>query len=178
MLTGEEAEGVQPDQRLHPAKPGPDRGLAEDLDQPELAGALGVGTATQLSGVVAHLDDANLVAVPLAEQRHRPDPPRLGLVGDEGADFQVVDQYGVHLVLDVAEQLGVDGGRRGEVEAQPAGRVLRTGLGRRLPHQAADGAMDEVCLLYTSDAADEEDSVDLGGRRIIKKKKKKIKRNQ
>eukprot|EP00658_Telonema_sp_P-2_P009881 TRINITY_DN13688_c0_g1_i2.p1 TRINITY_DN13688_c0_g1~~TRINITY_DN13688_c0_g1_i2.p1 ORF type:complete len:404 (-),score=108.75 TRINITY_DN13688_c0_g1_i2:72-1283(-) len=28
------------------------------------------------------------------------------------------------------------------------------------------------CLLYTSDAADEEDSVDLGGRRIIKKKKK------
>src|SRR5665648_1281666 len=29
------------------------------------------------------------------------------------------------------------------------------------------------CLFYTSDAADEEDSVDLGGRRIIKKKKKK-----
>eukprot|EP00658_Telonema_sp_P-2_P047244 TRINITY_DN35852_c0_g1_i1.p1 TRINITY_DN35852_c0_g1~~TRINITY_DN35852_c0_g1_i1.p1 ORF type:complete len:127 (+),score=31.40 TRINITY_DN35852_c0_g1_i1:2-382(+) len=29
------------------------------------------------------------------------------------------------------------------------------------------------CLLYTSDAADEEDSVDLCGRRIIKKKKKK-----
>eukprot|EP00658_Telonema_sp_P-2_P002608 TRINITY_DN10978_c0_g1_i1.p1 TRINITY_DN10978_c0_g1~~TRINITY_DN10978_c0_g1_i1.p1 ORF type:complete len:186 (+),score=76.17 TRINITY_DN10978_c0_g1_i1:127-684(+) len=28
-----------------------------------------------------------------------------------------------------------------------------------------------ICLLYTSDAADEEDSVDLGGRRIIKKKK-------
>ena len=33
-----------------------------------------------------------------------------------------------------------------------------------------------TCLLYTSDAADEEESVDLGGRRIIKKKKKK-KRN-
>eukprot|EP00658_Telonema_sp_P-2_P062476 TRINITY_DN51154_c0_g1_i1.p1 TRINITY_DN51154_c0_g1~~TRINITY_DN51154_c0_g1_i1.p1 ORF type:complete len:213 (+),score=50.85 TRINITY_DN51154_c0_g1_i1:59-697(+) len=30
-----------------------------------------------------------------------------------------------------------------------------------------------ICLLYTSDAADEEDSVDLGGRRIIKKKKNK-----
>src|SRR5664279_6604441 len=29
------------------------------------------------------------------------------------------------------------------------------------------------CLLYTSDAADEEDSVDLGGRRILKKKNKK-----
>mgnify|MGYP003381638770 CR=1 FL=1 len=30
---------------------------------------------------------------------------------------------------------------------------------------------EEVCLLYTSDAADERSSVDLGGRRIIKKKK-------
>src|SRR5678809_1508087 len=30
-----------------------------------------------------------------------------------------------------------------------------------------------ACLLYTSDAADERSSVDLGGRRIIKKKKKK-----
>ena len=29
----------------------------------------------------------------------------------------------------------------------------------------------QVCLLYTSDAADERSSVDLGGRRIIKKKK-------
>ena len=30
---------------------------------------------------------------------------------------------------------------------------------------------DDLCLLYTSDAADERSSVDLGGRRIIKKKK-------
>ena len=35
-----------------------------------------------------------------------------------------------------------------------------------------------VCLLYTSDAADEEDSVDLGGRRNIKKKKKKKKKKK
>eukprot|EP00656_Telonema_subtile_P009618 TRINITY_DN14530_c0_g1_i3.p1 TRINITY_DN14530_c0_g1~~TRINITY_DN14530_c0_g1_i3.p1 ORF type:complete len:486 (-),score=162.06 TRINITY_DN14530_c0_g1_i3:75-1532(-) len=32
----------------------------------------------------------------------------------------------------------------------------------------------QACLLYTSDAADEEDSVDLGGRRIIQKKTNKI----
>ena len=31
-----------------------------------------------------------------------------------------------------------------------------------------------VCLLYTSDAADERSSVDLGGRRIIKKKIQKL----
>ena len=32
-------------------------------------------------------------------------------------------------------------------------------------------AKRRTCLLYTSDAADERSSVDLGGRRIIKKKK-------
>src|SRR5450756_3259031 len=36
--------------------------------------------------------------------------------------------------------------------------------------QSAD---DQICLLYTSDAADDLLCVDLGGRRIIKKKKKK-----
>ena len=34
------------------------------------------------------------------------------------------------------------------------------------------GLLYVVCLLYTSDAADERSSVDLGGRRIIKKKSK------
>src|SRR5678815_1921831 len=38
-------------------------------------------------------------------------------------------------------------------------------LGISLNLQIADG---DVCLLYTSDAADERSSVDLGGRRIIK----------
>ena len=35
----------------------------------------------------------------------------------------------------------------------------------RLPPQSSPHLA--ACLLYTSDAADEEDSVDLGGRRII-----------
>ena len=34
------------------------------------------------------------------------------------------------------------------------------------------GVVSNHCLLYTSDAADERSSVDLGGRRIIKKKKR------
>ena len=37
------------------------------------------------------------------------------------------------------------------------------------------GAWIETCLLYTSDAADDLLCVDLGGRRIIKKKNKKMK---
>ena len=52
----------------------------------------------------------------------------------------------------------------------------RTG-GRRQPPRAACNpcvcgrSTCSACLLYTSDAADERSSVDLGGRRIIKKKK-------
>ena len=37
-------------------------------------------------------------------------------------------------------------------------------------HAGEDAEQHQDCLLYTSDAADERSSVDLGGRRIIKKK--------
>ena len=40
-----------------------------------------------------------------------------------------------------------------------------------LPPATLGSAEIERCLLYTSDAADERSSVDLGGRRIINKKK-------
>ena len=36
--------------------------------------------------------------------------------------------------------------------------------------QGVQVELHRICLLYTSDAADERSSVDLGGRRIIKKK--------
>ena len=39
-------------------------------------------------------------------------------------------------------------------------------------------AQQRICLLYTSDAADERSSVDLGGRRIIKNKNKKKKKSK
>eukprot|EP00658_Telonema_sp_P-2_P075728 TRINITY_DN65426_c0_g1_i1.p1 TRINITY_DN65426_c0_g1~~TRINITY_DN65426_c0_g1_i1.p1 ORF type:complete len:123 (+),score=27.22 TRINITY_DN65426_c0_g1_i1:94-462(+) len=45
-------------------------------------------------------------------------------------------------------------------------------VGRGTPDEGGTRIVQR-CLLYTSDAADEEDSVDLGGRRIIKKKNKK-----
>ena len=43
-------------------------------------------------------------------------------------------------------------------------------LFRKVRKSLEFGVQDESCLLYTSDAADERSSVDLGGRRIIKKK--------
>ena len=55
---------------------------------------------------------------------------------------------------------------------------VRHGLARLDAARQKGGAVGGVvgiqalgCLLYTSDAADERSSVDLGGRRIIKKKK-------
>ena len=47
-----------------------------------------------------------------------------------------------------------------------AGRI------ERFTKKFAKRAGATACLLYTSDAADERSSVDLGGRRIIKKKKR------
>src|SRR5664279_5601396 len=44
-------------------------------------------------------------------------------------------------------------------------------LAHRRLRKYSPNTLPNTCLLYTSDAADEEDSVDLGGRRIIKKKK-------
>ena len=53
--------------------------------------------------------------------------------------------------------------KRQKVYDERAELVLKSFEWKRKDEQRED------CLLYTSDAADEEDSVDLGGRRIIKK---------
>ena len=56
-------------------------------------------------------------------------------------------------------------GLRAKLHSQPIQTAKRAVL--LLPPPAPS-----TCLLYTSDAADERSSVDLGGRRIIKKKTK------
>ena len=53
----------------------------------------------------------------------------------------------------------------------PGAGIFSGGLGIHVLWVGAIiGAVALLCLLYTSDAADERSSVDLGGRRIIKKK--------
>ena len=68
-----------------------------------------------------------------------------------GDVYKRQDEYSTHHSAGQAERRGANVGRRG---SQPDGE-----------REQAQG-----CLLYTSDAADERSSVDLGGRRIIKKK--------
>ena len=61
-----------------------------------------------------------------------------------------------------------------QIEALGADLAVVVAYGRLLPQRLLDMprlGFINVCLLYTSDAADERSSVDLGGRRIIKKKK-------
>ena len=58
-----------------------------------------------------------------------------------------------------------------DIRPPPPFRARAVAHRQRCSGLASDGRQ-RCCLLYTSDAADERSSVDLGGRRIIKKKKK------
>ena len=57
------------------------------------------------------------------------------------------------------------------VQAAIVTRTTRCVKNGAHPAHPAQQSTRKACLLYTSDAADERSSVDLGGRRIIKKKK-------
>ena len=62
--------------------------------------------------------------------------------------------------------------RQGDISNAIQKHAERNGYSvvRDLVGHGVGRALHEDCLLYTSDAADERSSVDLGGRRIIKKK--------
>ena len=83
--------------------------------------------------------------------------------------FKQKTAYEIEYGLVGSEMCIRDRGRDGEErEPPPAARRRALPRGHAPP---PDGAPLVPCLLYTSDAADERSSVDLGGRRIIKKKK-------
>eukprot|EP00658_Telonema_sp_P-2_P068232 TRINITY_DN57178_c0_g1_i1.p1 TRINITY_DN57178_c0_g1~~TRINITY_DN57178_c0_g1_i1.p1 ORF type:complete len:212 (-),score=64.24 TRINITY_DN57178_c0_g1_i1:72-707(-) len=94
---------------------------------------------------------------------------------DYYAEFDKVDQHGNVILSGLSS-----GGESSTTAAPMTDRInfssalearIRAGIEGLFP-EAAYVWNRNPCLLYTSDAADEEDSVDLGGRRIIKKKKK------
>ena len=66
---------------------------------------------------------------------------------------------------DVYKRQGLSVETGSELLVQPQGRLRGT-----MPETRGRAVLRRACLLYTSDAADERSSVDLGGRRIIKKK--------
>eukprot|EP00658_Telonema_sp_P-2_P083879 TRINITY_DN918_c0_g1_i2.p1 TRINITY_DN918_c0_g1~~TRINITY_DN918_c0_g1_i2.p1 ORF type:complete len:116 (+),score=19.40 TRINITY_DN918_c0_g1_i2:329-676(+) len=84
-------------------------------------------------------------------------------LGEDRSDFEVLISLavGLHRLLALVQ----------DVHPRWERRVLRIPAWNEREDRFT--ILMRSCLLYTSDAADEEDSVDLGGRRIIKKKKKK-----
>src|SRR5664280_2461118 len=72
-----------------------------------------------------------------------------------------VQSHGHRVPTSLAER---GGGDLDDPEDERDFRDLCEGVVRNLGFESCHGS---TCLLYTSDAADEEDSVDLGGRRII-----------
>ena len=82
----------------------------------------------------------------------------------EGGRFQTLAnqylyrRYSLNNIIELGSQCGTD----------------KTTTGVPDMYSVGENGHYLFCLLYTSDAADEEDSVDLGGRRIIKKKKRRL----
>ena len=92
----------------------------------------------------AHRDDADLVAVLLAEERAGAEP-RGGVRGhDPGLDGRVLADVGVDLGLDGGELVGRHRLRVGEVEAQPVGGDEAAALGDVVAEGAAQRLVQQV----------------------------------
>ena len=100
--------------------------------------------AAQLAGVVAHLDHPYLVAVLLPEQRQCAHRACFVQRRVEGVHLQIADQYLVDFVLGRRQHRLRHGSERGEVEPEPARRVLRPGLRGRLAESAPERPVHEV----------------------------------
>src|SRR5688572_29050071 len=119
--------------RFDAAHAGADRAFADDLEQADVAGAPHMGAAAQLGRedlvlvgrLAAHRDDADLVAVFLAEQRHRAGFDR-GLRRHQARLHRlVVTDTVVDLALHHRDVLGAHRLAVTEVEAQAIGRHQR-----------------------------------------------------
>ena len=136
--------------RLDAADAGGDGTLGDDAEQRDVAGAADMGAAAQLDRVglavlaLAHRDDADLVAVLLAEQRHGPGADRVVARHDPHRGLVVAAQEVVHLGLDRADLLGRHRAGLAEVEAQPVGGDQRALLRHVLAEMAAQGGVQQV----------------------------------
>src|SRR3954466_9901557 len=92
-----------------------DATFAKDFDEADLAGCLGMRTAAEFGGEVTDLDDADLVAVLLAEERH-------GFVFVDGYvdghvfdhfDAVVLQDFTIGEIFDVLEFFIFDAGKVG-----------------------------------------------------------------
>ena len=138
-LAFEIGEGLLAGQRLDPAHAGRGRAVAEQHEQPDIAGPFHMGAAAELDRIgvavsalagrrLAHRHHPHLVAVFFAEQRLGAE--LAGLVDRQhpGLHRRVLADVGVDLQRDVLELLGRQRLVMAEIEPQPVGRVERAAL--------------------------------------------------
>ncbi len=154
VLGGKVAPRRLPGQGLDATDARGDRALAHDLEQSDIAGPPDMGAAAQLDGIRmaglgalvahAHADDADLIAVFLAEQSER-------AMGDRGLgrhqmrlDGLVLEDHGIDEILDRA-----DLGMRhrllmGEIESEAPGLDQRALLRHVGPQHLAERLVQEM----------------------------------
>ena len=150
LLVLDVAPGGLAGQRLDAADAGGDRALGGDLEQRDVAGARAMRAAAELDrggaavGLAAHRDDAHLVAVLLAEQRHGAGADRGLAVHQADPDGGVLAQERIDLGLDRGELGRRHGLRVAEVEAQAVGRDQRALLRDVAAEVAAQRRVQQV----------------------------------
>ena len=133
-----------PGDGLDPADVRGARALGEDREDPDLGGAGDVGAAAELARDALDLDDADPVAVLLAEQRHRAEALGLAAIHLDRANRGAVLDPAVDPLADRREVLGAEPAAVGEVEAQLVGPDRRAGLADVAAEPLAERRVEEV----------------------------------
>ena len=131
---------------LHPPHARRHAAFFQNLDQSDLAGRRRVRAAAEFGREVADLDDADFVAILLAEQRH-------GVILVDGhvnrhvlddLDLFVAQDFFVDDVFDVLQLFVFDAGEVRKVKAQMIGRDQRPGLLHMLAQHFSQSGMKKV----------------------------------
>ena len=156
LFAGEVGFGRRASKRLDPAHPRGNRAFADDLEQPDIAGAAHMGPAAQLDRIGpllalggaplsrTHRDDADLVAVFLAEQGHRAGGYRLVGRHQPRRNRLVRADLRVHLGFDGVDLLAGQRLRVREVEPEIVGRDQASLLGDMRSEMPAQCGMKQV----------------------------------
>ena len=144
----------RPGQRFDAPHAGRHRAFRDERDQPDLAGAVDVRAAAELDGIglarllarfrLAHRDDAHLVAVFLAEQRHGAGGDGAVAVHEMRLDRRILQHDGVRHLLDGREFRFRHRLRMREVEAQPFRRNQRALLRHVRAERLAERLVQKV----------------------------------
>ena len=138
-------DGAQTSERLDSSNARRDPALGDGDEQSDVAGRSDVGAAAQFEAESGNRDDPHLVAVLLAEERHRPRGNRFIGGSDLGVDRGVLHDLFVDDALDAIEVVAADRLEVHEVEAQPVRRDERPGLFDMSAEHLAQRRVEQMC---------------------------------